>query len=128
MSEPEPPASPAPKPRVLVVEDEMLLAMLVQDTLTELGYEVVGPVSHVAAALQLVGDLPLDGAVLDINLGDERVYPVAEELSARGIPFLFATGYDVSGIEEAFRARPRLQKPFRDDELERMVRKVILSS
>lgn len=100
-------------PRVLVVEDESLIAMLVEDGLEALGYEVVGPVGTVDAALRLVGQTPFDLALLDINLGGKQSFPIAEALEARGIPYVFLTGYDRSSLPAAFQHRFGLQKPFR---------------
>lgn len=102
--------------RVLVVEDEALVAMMLEDELLEAGAEVVGPASSVSAALELIDATATDGglsaAVLDINLNGERVSPVADRLAALGVPFLFATGYlqgcDTGGHGTA----PLLQKPF----------------
>jgi CheY-like chemotaxis protein len=99
--------------RLLVVEDEYLVAAYLAYTLEELGAEVIGPAGTVEEALQLVESegSRLDGAVLDINLHGVRVYPVADALAARGVPFIFATGYDVTAIPEAFRGVPRCEKP-----------------
>jgi two-component sensor histidine kinase/CheY-like chemotaxis protein len=98
-------------PRVLLVEDEALVAMMMQEFLVGLGCCVVGPFATTQAALAAVSDEGLDFAVLDINLGDELVYPVADVLAWRGLPFLFVTGYDVDSVEERFRHVPILQKP-----------------
>jgi CheY-like chemotaxis protein len=100
-------------PRVLVVEDESLIAMLVEDGLETLGYEVVGPVGTVDAALRIVEQTPFDLALLDINLGGKQSFPIAEALEARGIPYVFLTGYDRSSLPLAFQHRFGLQKPFR---------------
>jgi CheY-like chemotaxis protein len=96
---------------VLLVEDEALVAMMMQEFLVGLGCCVVGPFATTQAALAAVSDEGLDFAVLDINLGDELVYPVADVLAWRGLPFLFVTGYDVDSVEERFRHVPILQKP-----------------
>src|SRR4051812_18350592 len=77
----------------LIVEDESLIAMLVQDAVEEMGLATMGPASRVAHALQLLNDGRPDGAILDVNLDGEKVYPVADELMARNIPFMFLTGY-----------------------------------
>ena len=99
--------------RVLVLEDEMIVGMLVEDMLTDLGCIVIGPAATVSAALRLVADEPLDAALLDVNLGQGASgYPVATELAARGLPFAFVTGYEADGLPEAWRGRPTLQKPF----------------
>lgn len=100
-------------PRVLVVEDESLIAMLVEDGLETLGYEVVGPVGTVDAALRIVEQTPFDLALLDINLGGKQSFPIAEALESRGIPYVFLTGYDRSSLPLAFQHRFGLQKPFR---------------
>ncbi len=99
--------------RVLIVEDESLVAMLVEDCLVDMGYEVVGPAGTVDAALGLVEQTTFDVAVLDVNLAGTQSFPVAEALEARGIPYLFLTGYDKFSIPESFRHRYGLQKPFR---------------
>ncbi|HYJ81742.1 MAG TPA: response regulator [Allosphingosinicella sp.] len=103
--------------RILVVEDEMLVAMNIEDMLLELGHEVAGLASRLGPALALAGEGRFDAAMLDVNLAGEPSFPVAELLAGRGIPFLFATGYGRAGIEERFRDRPILQKPFRAAEL-----------
>jgi DNA-binding LytR/AlgR family response regulator len=95
------------------VEDEYLVATNMVDMLEELGAEVVGPAGTVEDALQLVeseGSRP-GGAVLDINLNGVRVYPVAHALAARGVPFIFATGYDAIAIPETLNEVPRCEKP-----------------
>lgn len=98
--------------RVLVVEDEYMLAEDLREGLEQQGAEVAGPVSTVAEALELLGQEPApDFAILDINLQGETVYPVAVALRARGIPFLFATGYEAWAIPEAYADVPRAEKP-----------------
>jgi len=99
--------------RLLVVEDEYMIATDLARSLEGLGVEVIGPVGSVEDALELVesdGDR-LDGAVLDINLRGERVYPVADALVARGVPFVFTTGYDALVIPDAHAGAPRCEKP-----------------
>lgn len=99
--------------RVLVVEDEYITAEDLRQGLETLGVEVVGPVPSVARALRLLdATTSLDAAVLDINLGGETVFAVAEALQGRGIPFLFATGYDPRSIPRAYADVPRCEKPF----------------
>jgi CheY-like chemotaxis protein len=98
--------------RLLVVEDEALVAMLLEDALQALGCAVVGPAGNVARALALLEKEDVDLALLDVNLGGKRSYPVAEALAARGIPFVFVTGYGASGVDRRFAAAPVLQKPF----------------
>jgi CheY-like chemotaxis protein len=103
--------------RVLVVEDEMLVAMNIEDMLLDLGHEVAGLASRLEPALSLARDGAFDLAMLDVNLAGQQSFPVADVLIARGIPFLFATGYGSKGIAEAYRDRPVLQKPFRTRDL-----------
>jgi CheY-like chemotaxis protein len=98
--------------RILVVEDEIFVAMLVESLLLDLGCDVVGPASNVADALALVAGERLDAAVLDVNLGTERVFSVADRLSASAVPFVFVTGYDRTALIPAYAAHPMIQKPF----------------
>jgi CheY-like chemotaxis protein len=98
--------------RVLVVEDEMLVAMLIEDMLTDLGYEVVGPAARLSEGLELASGCQIDAAVLDINLAGELSFPIADLLEARGIPFIFASGYGARGLNEVHREKTALSKPF----------------
>jgi CheY-like chemotaxis protein len=109
--------------RLLIVEDEAMVAMMVEDMLADLGCVVVDVAGTLSRGLALVadGDLALDGAILDVNLGGEKVYPVAEALAARGIPFIFATGYGIAGIAEDFSHIPALAKPYEARALEMML-------
>jgi CheY-like chemotaxis protein len=97
--------------RVLVVEDEYMLADALADGLTALGVQVVGPVGGLEEALALAAKSELDGAILDINLGGETVFPLADALAARGVPYVFATGYGRDSIPEPYRGAPILSKP-----------------
>jgi CheY-like chemotaxis protein len=103
--------------RILVVEDEMLVAMNIEDMLLAMGHEVAGLASRLAPALQLAREGEFDLAMLDVNLAGETSFPVADILRERGIPFLFATGYGADGIEPGYRGAPVLQKPFRSSDL-----------
>jgi len=94
--------------------------MVESDALTELGYEVAGPFSRPPEALAAVQDGGLAAAILDINLGGTLVYPVAEELAARGIPFIFVTGYGTESIDRRFANVPVLQKPIDREALQRI--------
>ena len=107
--------------RVLVVEDEMIVAWLLTDMLEDLGCRVVGPVTSVAQALEIIGLEALDAALVDVNLNGELSYPVADALTARSVPFLFSTGYDRSRLREGYRDRPMLQKPYHLAELEQVL-------
>ena len=112
--------------RLLVVEDEYLIAASLARGLEGRGAEVVGPAGSVRDALALVEAAGgrLDGAVLDINLRDERVYPVADALVARGVPFIFLTGYDARVIPDAYAGVPRCEKPVSSALLSRVLSKV----
>jgi CheY-like chemotaxis protein len=107
--------------RVLLIEDQMIVAMQIEDILRVAGCEVVGPVGTLQAAIALACKEALDVAVLDINLDGEKVYPAAEELQTRGIPFIFATGYGESTLPEKWRDQPRLSKPFGREALEQLL-------
>src|SRR4051812_39965235 len=95
--------------RFLVVEDEYLIAADLAASLEALGVEVLGPAASVKDALTLLekADGQLDGAVLDVNLREERVFPVADLLKSRGVPFIFTTGYDAVAVPEAYADAPR---------------------
>jgi CheY-like chemotaxis protein len=110
--------------RVLVVEDEALVALQLEDMLSDLGCAVIGPAARVHQALDLLNGQWVDAAVLDLNVAGELVYPVADALTRRGVPFIFATGYGASGLTEPYRSRPVLQKPF----LLTQLRKAMLDS
>ena len=97
--------------QILVVEDEFLLALEVEATLLSFGCSVVGPFAKLSKALDAARRTALDAAVLDINLAGDMVYPLADLLSSRGVPFVFLTGYVSSDIPERFRAFLRLPKP-----------------
>ncbi len=105
--------------RVLVVEDEFFLAAEIEDALTRAGAEVVGPLPDLQSALDQALRAPLDLAVLDINLRDQMVYPVADALTERGVPFLFATAYQESDLPLRHRGRRFLDKPYETSTLVR---------
>lgn len=99
--------------RVLVVEDEMTIALSVEDMLVELGHSVVGLALRLAQALKLAESGQLDFAILDVNLNGQVSFQVAEVLESRGIPFMFATGYGSAGVEPIYRGRGIvIKKPF----------------
>ena len=106
--------------RVLVVEDEALVAMMIQEFLTEYGHAVVGPIGRASEALVAAKETDYDAAILDINLGDGMAYPVAEILSARGVPFVFVTGYEADTVDHRFSHVPVLQKPIERQALQRL--------
>jgi DNA-binding response OmpR family regulator len=99
--------------RVLVVEDEYLVAALIEEVLQSAGCIVSGPISRLAEAMNAAGREACEIAVLDVNLAGERVFPVAEILSQRDIPFLFLTGYTTGVVPREYADRPRVCKPFR---------------
>jgi CheY-like chemotaxis protein len=103
--------------RVLVVEDEMIVAWLLEDMLAELGCAVVGPAVSVDQALAMIDAQPIDVAVLDVNLNGQTSYPIADVLATRGVPFVFSTGYDKDRLPDGYRTCPVLQKPFRRSQL-----------
>ena len=103
--------------RILVVEDEMTIVVLIEDALLELGAEVVGPTAHLDVALRLAREDRIDAAVLDVNIRGGSSYPVADILTKRGIPFVFCSGYGDWALEVRHRERPRLMKPFTSGEL-----------
>jgi DNA-binding NtrC family response regulator len=105
--------------RVLLVEDETLVAMLLEDMIADLGGTVLRSASRVARALELAQDpsLTFDLAVLDVNLAGEEAFPIAAALAERGVPFAFSTGYGNAGLPDAWRSRPTLQKPFTQDQV-----------
>jgi len=107
--------------RVLVVEDEMMVSMLIEDMLGELGCLVIGPASRLDEAMQLARDAELDCAVLDVNLGGQPIFPLADLLRERGRPFAFATGYGDAGLRDVDKGSPVLQKPFREGDLARVL-------
>ena len=103
--------------KVLVVEDEYLVATLMEDMLESAGCVVAGPIPRLAQALDAASSEACDVAVLDINLAGERVYPVADILARRSVPFVFVTGYGANTLPPEHAGRPRLCKPFRMAEL-----------
>lgn len=114
--------------RVLVVEDEMMVSMLIEDMLGDLGCHVVGPAARLEEALSLAENAELDCAVLDVNLGGQSTFPVADLLREKGAPFAFATGYGDAGLREVDRASPVLQKPFREVDLRRVLESLAVKS
>lgn len=115
---------PLPGKRVLITEDEFFLAMWLRQVLEEEGYAVVGPATSVEEAVQLIEKAKPNGAILDINLKGEMVYPAARELMERGIPFVFATGYSTLDVPTTFRSIPRLEKPVTAEILVRALKEV----
>jgi len=105
------------QPRILVVEDETILAMMIEDALADEGYTVVGPFARLDDALQAAEREALDAALLDINIVGGMVFPVAEMLARRGVPFFLATGYDNRILGKAHPDWLVLMKPYRLDDV-----------
>ncbi len=108
--------SPLAGKRILLVEDEFIVAAMAEDMLLELGATVIGPASTIAKALDLARTCAIDAAVLDVNMNGERIDPVAELLQTRGVPIVFATGYAASPFEAAHEALI-LAKPYSQEQL-----------
>jgi DNA-binding response OmpR family regulator len=114
--------------RILVVEDEMMAASMLEIVLSEAGCVVIGPAPSVGAALALVADETIDAAILDVNLGGEPVFPIADALAARRVPFIFVTGYGGHGVNgDRYATAPVVQKPYDDEVLVKMVKKQLMS-
>jgi CheY-like chemotaxis protein len=103
--------------QILIVEDESMVAMMIEDMLEDLGHHVVATSGRMLNASKLVMDTGADLAILDVNLNGEETYPLAVSLASRKIPFIFATGYGASGIRAEWSTVPVLQKPFQSLEL-----------
>jgi len=113
------------KRRILVVEDEMLIGMLLEDMLVDMGHQVAAVVPRLKEALAAVERETFDLAILDVHLHGESAFPIADALAGKNIPFVFATGYGERGLPEIYRSRPVLQKPFAKDDLERLLNALI---
>jgi two-component SAPR family response regulator len=108
--------------RVLVVEDDGLLALALKETLTAVGYDVVGPAPTTKKALKLIETETIDAAILDVNLGSERIDSVAQALADSEIPFVFSTGYcNKSALPPAFVDQTTLSKPYQPDQLLKVI-------
>jgi CheY-like chemotaxis protein len=109
--------SPPARPRVLVVEDEYLIRMLLEDMLEELGYDMAAGVGTISEASDEASNGDFHAAILDVNLDGQEIYPVADILAERGLPFVFVTGYGERSLPDPHRGRPALQKPFQAEQL-----------
>ncbi len=110
--------------RVLIVEDELMIRMLLEGMLTDLGHSVAAEAGGLDEAIALAKQAEFDLAVLDVNLNGTPVTPVVEILLQRGLPFIFASGYGQRGLPEAYRTAPILQKPFQADALDEAIKAV----
>jgi two-component SAPR family response regulator len=109
--------------RILILEDEALLAMLLEDVLSELGCAIAGTFGQNNDALAFLSRHPteVDFGILDVNIAGQRSDPVAHEFDRLGLPFVFSTGYDDSALNQTWRGKPSLKKPFRPADLERVL-------
>ncbi len=112
-------------PRILLVEDEYLIRMLLEDMLADLGYEIAGAVGTIAEASELAATADLHCAILDVNVAGQQIYPVADILAKRGVPFVFVSGYGEGSLAEPYRDRPALQKPFQAEQIERTLAELL---
>ena len=112
-------------PRILVLDDEPLIVMMLQDWLTEKGFELVGPAHRLAFALELIKTERIDAAILDVLLGEHDCSPVAVALSEKGIPFIFLTGYGEDCVPLGFNTIPVATKPIDFVTLEAMLQKLL---
>jgi len=111
--------------RIMLVEDDTLIALDLESFLSDAGCAVLGPLATVSAALSALAEHAPDGAVLDVNLGREMVYPVADALVERWVPFVFLTGYGRDILRERHHDRALLAKPFQPWELVRELERVV---
>jgi CheY-like chemotaxis protein len=114
--------------RVLVVEDEYLIRMLLEDMLSDLGYSIAAAVGTVAEASALASKGDFNAAILDVNLDGQEIYPVADILKERGLPFVFVTGYGERALPDRYRDRPALQKPFQAEQLSKALTGLIAAA
>jgi CheY-like chemotaxis protein len=113
------------QPRILVVEDEYLIRMLLEDMLADLGYDIAAAVGTLAEAKEIAANGDFNVAVLDVNLDGQEIYPVADILAKRGKPFVFVTGYGEGGLIDPYRDRPALQKPFQIEQIKAVLAKLL---
>src|SRR5260370_25091641 len=115
----------AERPRVLLVEDEVLITLLLQDMLLDLECETADAAANLDDALSAARNGAFDLALIDLNLHGKLTYPVADLLKARRIPLIFVTGYGAVGLEPAYADAPVLEKPFHREDLEAMIARVL---
>jgi CheY-like chemotaxis protein len=110
--------------RILVVEDELMIRMLLDGMLEDIGYTMTAEAGAIDEAVTLAKQADFDAAILDVNLNGQPITPVVEALIERGLPFVFATGYGARGVPEAYRNNPTLQKPFQTEALEQALKAI----
>jgi CheY-like chemotaxis protein len=125
MNSPTRAASGLEAKRILVVEDELMIRMLLEDMLSELGCTIAAEAAHIEEAMEAAKNAEFDLAILDVNLNGQPISPVADALVARGTPFVFATGYGERGLPEPYRDRLTLKKPFQIDGLRRLLQNAL---
>lgn len=111
--------------RVLLVEDESLVAMMIEDMLLDLGCEVVQTAGTIPDAMRAIEQQRIELALLDINVAGKQVFPVAEALSEKALPFIFSSGYGQGGVPERFGRAPVVAKPFQINELDAAIRSAV---
>ncbi|HEX7930646.1 MAG TPA: response regulator [Sphingomicrobium sp.] len=115
---------PSPQ-RVLLVEDEMMIAMMLEDMLTDLGHQIVGIAMRLPQAMELARTAEADIAILDINLDGRKSFPVAQVLRERGVKLIFASGYGSPGLEAPFLEDVIVKKPFEANDIRAAMRRVL---
>ena len=120
--------SPTAAPRLLVVEDEYLIRMLLEDMLADLGYDVAAAVGSIAEASEVAAKGDFSAAILDVNVDGREIYPVADILAKRGVPFVFVTGYGERSLPGPYNNRPALQKPFQVEQLKNAIAGLLASA
>lgn len=113
--------------RVLIVEDEMIIAMGLEDMVEQLGCRVVATAARPSEALAAIEKFTIDVAILDVNLDGQKSYDIAAALAHRNVPFVFSTGYASPGASEGYRDRPMLRKPFSATDLERTLTTILMA-
>ena len=111
---------------ILVIEDEMLILMMIEDMLADLGCESIAVASKIGQAITLIDDQVFDAAMLDLNLNGMESYPIADALTARDVPYFFSTGYSLTNVKDGYRDQDVLKKPFTFDQLSNMLSRSLL--
>jgi CheY-like chemotaxis protein len=115
----------APGRRILIVEDEAMVSMLLEDMIADLGFELVGPASRIEKALELAQEADFDAAILDVNLNGVYTFAIADAIKLRGLPFIFATGYGAGGLPQKYADALILEKPFSQEGLHHLLNQAL---